>query len=60
MCSHILEAVPSQSGRSTAYELCKFSCSFEAFTALLQPQDRIMGLGLPDGGHLVSLLRNTT
>ncbi|KAG8925871.1 Serine hydroxymethyltransferase, cytosolic [Tulasnella sp. 418] len=22
------------------------------FTALLEPQDRIMGLGLPDGGHL--------
>lgn len=26
--------------------------SFAAFTAVLQPQDRIMGLGLPDGGHL--------
>jgi len=26
--------------------------SFAAFTALLQPQDRLMGLGLPDGGHL--------
>lgn len=28
------------------------SCSFAALTALLQPQDRLMGLGLPDGGHL--------
>ncbi len=28
------------------------SASFAAFTALIQPQDRIMGLGLPDGGHL--------
>ena len=27
-------------------------CSFAALTALLQPQDRLMGLGLPDGGHL--------
>ena len=26
--------------------------SFATFTALLEPQDRIMGLGLPDGGHL--------
>lgn len=26
--------------------------SFAMFTALLEPQDRIMGLGLPDGGHL--------
>lgn len=26
--------------------------SFATFTALLQPQDRIMGLGLPSGGHL--------
>lgn len=25
------------------------ACSFAAFTALIQPQDRIMGLGLPDG-----------
>jgi hypothetical protein len=23
--------------------------SFAAFTALLEPQDRLMGLGLPDG-----------
>ncbi|TIA91718.1 hypothetical protein E3P81_01830 [Wallemia ichthyophaga] len=28
------------------------TANFAAFTALLQPQDRIMGLGLPDGGHL--------
>lgn len=28
------------------------NCSFAALTALLQPQDRLMGLGLPDGGHL--------
>lgn len=27
-------------------------CSFAALTALIQPQDRLMGLGLPDGGHL--------
>lgn len=26
--------------------------SFAALTALIQPQDRLMGLGLPDGGHL--------
>ncbi|KIJ11531.1 hypothetical protein PAXINDRAFT_164102 [Paxillus involutus ATCC 200175] len=26
--------------------------SFAARTALIQPQDRLMGLGLPDGGHL--------
>lgn len=26
--------------------------NFEAFTALLKPHDRIMGLDLPDGGHL--------
>ena len=26
--------------------------SFAALAALLQPQDRLMGLGLPDGGHL--------
>ncbi|PWN53878.1 glycine hydroxymethyltransferase [Violaceomyces palustris] len=28
------------------------TANFATFTALLQPQDRIMGLGLPDGGHL--------
>ncbi|WFD43503.1 glycine hydroxymethyltransferase [Malassezia psittaci] len=28
------------------------TANFAAFTALIQPQDRIMGLGLPDGGHL--------
>ena len=27
-------------------------CSFAALTALINPQDRLMGLGLPDGGHL--------
>ena len=26
--------------------------NFEVFTGLLQPHDRIMGLDLPDGGHL--------
>ena len=26
--------------------------SFAALTALIQPQDRLMGLGLRDGGHL--------
>lgn len=28
------------------------TANFAAFTALIQPQDRIMGLGLADGGHL--------
>ncbi len=28
------------------------SISFAALTALIQPNDRLMGLGLPDGGHL--------
>ncbi|KAM0748811.1 glycine hydroxymethyltransferase [Meredithblackwellia eburnea MCA 4105] len=28
------------------------TANFAAFTALISPQDRIMGLGLPDGGHL--------
>ncbi|KAK1217342.1 glycine hydroxymethyltransferase shm1 [Marasmius sp. AFHP31] len=28
------------------------TANFAALTALVQPQDRIMGLGLPDGGHL--------
>lgn len=28
------------------------TANFATFTALLEPQDRIMGLGLPDGGHL--------
>jgi len=27
-------------------------CNFAAFTALMQPNDRFMGLYLPDGGHL--------
>lgn len=29
-----------------------FLSSFAALTALIQPHDRLMGLGLPDGGHL--------
>lgn len=28
------------------------TANFATFTGLLQPQDRIMGLGLPSGGHL--------
>jgi glycine/serine hydroxymethyltransferase len=28
------------------------TANFAAFTALINPQDRLMGLGLPDGGHL--------
>lgn len=32
--------------------LIAFAPSFAALTALIQPQDRLMGLGLPDGGHL--------
>ncbi|CAD6571683.1 MAG: Serine hydroxymethyltransferase, cytosolic [Cyphobasidiales sp. Tagirdzhanova-0007] len=28
------------------------TANFAAFTAMIQPQDRIMGLGLADGGHL--------
>ncbi|KDQ10447.1 hypothetical protein BOTBODRAFT_46982 [Botryobasidium botryosum FD-172 SS1] len=28
------------------------TANFATFTALISPQDRIMGLGLPDGGHL--------
>ncbi|KAG0145868.1 hypothetical protein CROQUDRAFT_658121 [Cronartium quercuum f. sp. fusiforme G11] len=28
------------------------TANFATFTALIEPQDRIMGLGLPDGGHL--------
>ncbi|CAL1708895.1 unnamed protein product [Somion occarium] len=28
------------------------TANFAALTALLHPQDRLMGLGLPDGGHL--------
>jgi len=28
------------------------TANFAVFTALIEPQDKIMGLGLPDGGHL--------
>ncbi|KAI6121979.1 glycine hydroxymethyltransferase [Pisolithus sp. B1] len=28
------------------------TANFAVLTALIQPQDRLMGLGLPDGGHL--------
>ncbi|KAJ7130736.1 serine hydroxymethyltransferase-domain-containing protein [Mycena crocata] len=28
------------------------TANFATLTALIQPQDRLMGLGLPDGGHL--------
>lgn len=30
--------------------------NFEAFTGLLEPHDRIMGLDLPDGGQWVLLI----
>jgi glycine/serine hydroxymethyltransferase len=32
--------------------LTSHNSSFAALTALIQPGDRLMGLGLPDGGHL--------
>ncbi|THH07886.1 hypothetical protein EW145_g3077 [Phellinidium pouzarii] len=35
-----------------AHLTASLSDSFAALTALIQPQDRLMGLGLPDGGHL--------
>ena len=34
--------------------------NFEVFTGLLQPHDRIMGLDLPDGGHLTHGYRTST
>ncbi|XP_066913799.1 serine hydroxymethyltransferase, cytosolic-like [Clytia hemisphaerica] len=34
--------------------------NFEVFTGLLQPHDRIMGLDLPDGGHLTHGYRTLT
>jgi hypothetical protein len=33
-------------------DLLSKTANFAALTALIQPQDRLMGLGLPDGGHL--------
>ncbi|KAE9396449.1 glycine hydroxymethyltransferase [Gymnopus androsaceus JB14] len=35
-----------------AFNLDPGQMGFAALTALIQPQDRLMGLGLPDGGHL--------
>ena len=34
--------------------------NFEVFTGILQPHDRIMGLDLPDGGHLTHGYRTLT
>jgi len=34
--------------------------NFEVFTGLLQPHDRIMGLDLPDGGHLTHGYQTST
>lgn len=31
---------------------CGLSCGVQAYTAVLQPHDRIMSLDLPHGGHL--------
>ena len=41
----------SPSFRVSSLSFVSFS-SFAAFTALLNPQDRLMGLGLPDGESL--------
>lgn len=32
--------------------MCNSPANFAVYTALLQPNDRIMGLDLPSGGHL--------
>jgi hypothetical protein len=52
MFSPILDPRPSRS--ISFFFPLRYSpeTSFAALTALLQPQDRLMGLGLPDGGHL--------
>ncbi|KAH6903119.1 glycine hydroxymethyltransferase [Coprinopsis sp. MPI-PUGE-AT-0042] len=48
----------TQMGRQCPAILWQCECyipstaNFAALTALIQPQDRLMGLGLPDGGHL--------
>ena len=49
----ILVPQPSMLNRFYSFhEKFTLTTSFAALTALLQPQDRLMGLGLPDGGHL--------
>jgi len=53
MSSPILDLQPSKILFFSSLVPCNSpQTSFAALTALLQPQDRLMGLGLPDGGHL--------
>jgi len=52
MFSPILGLQPSKILSSSLLPCNLPQSSFAALTALLQPQDRLMGLGLPDGGHL--------
>src|SRR6267154_980821 len=63
MFSPILDLRPSRSISFLVPLRYSPETSFAALTALLQPQDRLMGLGLPDGCHLtygyyVSLFRH--
>jgi Serine hydroxymethyltransferase len=52
MSSHTLGPLPSMNVHFFIFVVILISLSFAALTALIQPQDRLMGLGLPDGGHL--------
>jgi hypothetical protein len=52
MFSPIPDLRPSRSIYFLFHYVYSAETSFAALTALLQPQDRLMGLGLPDGGHL--------